>query len=302
MFYMKEVANSFQLNAFNEDFSRYCDKDAAFDSGYIGTSPEVSLRIITFTPPVNLNLPPIVLIPGLAGVIDSFKDLLIELTQRYRVYYLETREKGSSRISQPVGFSVSDIANDIPAVIQALGLADGSYILIGYSLGASSSAVLLGENKVHPKLAVLVEPSATFKWPKWLLFLAKYGVSLYGVIKPFLKWYMRSFRINTDEDMEIYEINCRNLDQADPRRLGATVRAISSFSIWGYLANIDVPCLVVGASKDKFHSHDEALTISKAIKGCKYFDLVDNKRSHNEEAAKVIDGFVKVVIVDEVLL
>lgn len=53
---------------------------------------------------------PIVLIPGLAGVIDSFKDLLFELTQKYTVYYLETREKGTAQIAQPVGFSGSDIA------------------------------------------------------------------------------------------------------------------------------------------------------------------------------------------------
>jgi pimeloyl-ACP methyl ester carboxylesterase len=253
----------------------------------------VNLRIITFSPPAKSNLPSIVLVPGLAGVIDSFKDLLIELTQRYRVYYLETREKGSSRISQPVGFSVQDIASDIPVAIQALGLADGSYILIGYSLGASTSAVLLGEKKVNPKRAVLVEPSATFKWPKWLLLLARYGVPLYGAIKPFLKWYMRNFRINTDEDMEIYEINCRNLDQANPRKLGATVRAIANFSIWNYLAEISVPCLVIGASKDSFHSHDEALEISKGIMGCRYIDLVDNKRSHNQEAAKTIAEFIE---------
>ena len=298
---MNEVQNSFRNNAFVEDYSRYCAKQATFKSEFIITNPSVCLRVIAFTPPVNNNFLPIVLIPGLAGVIDSFKDLLIELTRKYTVYYLETREKGTSRTTHPVGFSVSDIASDIPAAIESLGLADSSYILVGYSLGSSSSAVLLGENRVNPKLAVLVEPSATFKWPKWLLFMAKYGVSLYGVIKPFLKWYMRNFRINTDEDLEIYEINCRNLNQADPRKLGATVRAIASFSIWGYLANIDVPCLVIGASKDKFHSHDEALKISKAIKGCKYIDLVDNKRSHNQEAAKAIDEFVKEVIVDKVL-
>ncbi len=61
------------------------------------------------------------------------------------------------------------------------------------------------------------------------------GVPLYGVIKPFVKWYMRNLTIDINEDMEIYDINCRNLDQANPKRLAATVRAMARFSIWEYL-------------------------------------------------------------------
>ncbi len=289
---MKDLPNSFQNNAFVDDFSRYCAQQATYKSEFVRTNPGVCLRVITFFPSAKNSLPPIVLIPGLAGVIDSFKDLLIEHTYRYRVHYIETREKGSSELTADVGFSVNDIGSDIPGVIKILGLADMQYMLVGYSLGASASAVLLGDKKLLPKFAVLVEPSATFNWPKWLLFLAKYGVSLYDVIKPFLKWYMRNFRINTDEDMEIYQINCRNLDQADPQKLGATVRAIASFSIWGSLAGIDLPCLVIGASSDSFHSHDEALQISKGIKGCKFIDLVDNRRSHGGEVALLIDNFL----------
>lgn len=289
---MKGVANSFQLNAFNEDFSRYCDKDAAFASGYIGTNPEVSLRIITFTPPVNLNLPPIVFIPGLAGVILSFKDLLVELTSTHTVYYVETREKGSAKISSPVGFSVSDIAADIPVAIQALGLADKDYIMISYSLAASGTAVLLANKMLKPNLAVLVQPSASFPWPRWLLGLSWVGVPLYGVIKPFVKWYMRNFTIDINEDREIYVINCRNLDQANPKRLAATVRAMARFSIWEYLPKIEANCLVIGASKDSFHSHNEALNISKAIRGCKYVDMVDSRRSHGVEVVGLVGDFI----------
>ncbi|MDY0254566.1 MAG: hypothetical protein RBR30_09170 [Tenuifilaceae bacterium] len=46
---------------------------------------------------------------------------------------------------------------------------------------------------------------------------------------------------------------------------------------------------MIGATKDSFHSHNEALNISKAIRGCKYIDLVDSKRSHSKEVALVIE-------------
>ena len=236
---MKEFPNSSESN-FSDDFSdgdysRYCPNSAAYKSEYISTNTGVSLRIITFRPSAKDNMPLIVLIPGLAGVIDSFKDLLVELTSRYPVYYVETREKRSAKISSPVGFSVSDIAADIACAIQVLGLAHFSYILISYSLAASGAAVVLAIKMLTRKLAVLVQPSASFPWPRWLLALTWVGVPLYGVIKPFVKWYMRNFTIDINEDKEIYEINCRNLDQANPRRLTTAVRAMARFSIWEYL-------------------------------------------------------------------
>jgi pimeloyl-ACP methyl ester carboxylesterase len=275
------------------NFSAYCAPQTTWATQFIKTSANISLRVITFTPSANANLPPIVLIPGLAGVIDSFKDLLVELTSTHTVYYVETREKGSAKVSSPVGFSVADIAADIPAAIQALGLADKVYVMISYSLAASGSAVLLANKMLNPELAVLVQPSASFPWPRWLLALTWVGVPLYGVIKPFVKWYMRNFTIDINEDREIYEINCRNLDQANPKRLATTVRAMARFSIWESLPKIEATCLVIGASKDSFHSHNEALSISKAIRGCKYVDLVDSRRSHSKEVALVIEKLVK---------
>ena len=78
----------------------------------------------------------------------------------------------------------------------------------------------------------------------------------------------------------MYDINSRILDQANPKRLAATVLAVRKFEVWEHLPKIDVPCLVVGVSHDKFHSHDEAL-------------VLNNKRSHSEEVATIIDEFIE---------
>ena len=121
---MKEFPNSSESNFSddfsNGDYSRYYANSVTCKSEYISTNAGVSLRIISFSPTSEHNLPPMVLIHRLAGVIDSFKDLLFELTQKYTVYYLETREKGTAQIAQPVGFSGSDIAADIAYAFKRL--------------------------------------------------------------------------------------------------------------------------------------------------------------------------------------
>ena len=112
-------------------------------------------------------------------------------------------------------------------------------------------------------------------------------------MKPFLKWYIRKFRVNTAEDNEMYLMNCRILDAAEPGRLGQAIRDLKPYRIGDCLEGISVPVMVAGTSKDKFHSHDEALKISAGIHNCTYTDLEDNARSHSGEMADIIISFIK---------
>ncbi len=290
----------------------FCYPGTEFKSEYIEVSAQVRLKLITFSPPDNkkgTNHPappadadgtaseeiflPVIFLPGLGSIIDNFRGTLTGLTRNHTVLFLDTREKESSEISGRVGFSIKDIASDLPVVIEKLGLPAGGYIICGYSLGSAVAVSALKHIRNKPMAVVLTEPSATFKWPWWLPPLARVAVPFYGAIKPFLKWYMKKFRINTADDYEMYEINARILDRADPRKLAATVVAIAGYEMWGDLKSIEIPALVIGVSKDKFHSHDEASDIAAGIKDCTYVDVETNTRSHSPEVADIISGFLK---------
>jgi pimeloyl-ACP methyl ester carboxylesterase len=274
------------------NYLNFCSKGSSYSNFYLETNNGIQLHVVKFEPDIETSLPPVVLLPGLASVIENFKDTVIALTQKHTVYFLETREKGSSVISGKAGFSIVQIASDLPVAIKKLGLESDSYILAGYSLGASVIATAYSDLNHKPMVLILIEPSATFNWPWWLITLAKIGAPIYPAIKPFLKWYMITFRINTKEDKEMYEINARILDQADPKKLALTVLAVKSFEVWNYLQKIDIPTLVIGVSQDKFHSHDEALRVSKGIDSSTYIDVLNNKRSHSAEVALLIEEYV----------
>jgi pimeloyl-ACP methyl ester carboxylesterase len=293
-------------------YKGYCSPGTIIKQEYIDASQGVKLNVVTFTPSLTPHTPHptthpeshfllphtphptphIVFLPGLASVIDNFRETLIALTKNHTVFYIETREKGSSVISGKAGFSIPAIASDLPVIIEKLSLQTGEYVLAGYSLGAAVIAAASGHIAAKPLAAVLIEPSGTFKWPWWLLPVARYGIGLYPLIKPFLKWYMKKFHINKDGDYEMYEINSRVLDQANPRKLASAVIAIADFEIWSYLKAIETPCLVLGVSHDKFHSHDEGSLIAKGIKDCEYIDVENNKRAHSAEVATIVDDFL----------
>ena len=274
------------------DYSEFCHAGATFRVEYSPLPTGVELLTVTFTPPEPLDHPPVIFIPGLASVIENFRETVIELTRHHTVIYLETREKRSARITAKHTFTVADVTADIVHFAGMRFPAGKEYVMAGYSLGATAiaEAFPLLENK--PGKVVLIEPNISFPFQGWLLFLARAARVVYYPVKPFLKWYLRRFRINLAEDYEMYRINCRILDSAEPVRIGAAIRHLSSYRMDGCLREISVPALVVVASKDKFHSHDEGMEIAQQIPGAGYIDLSDNKRTHSAEMGRILGDFI----------
>lgn len=274
------------------NYSDFCHAGASYKVEYSALPTGVELLTVTFTPPEPLDTPPVIFIPGLGSVIENFRETVIELTRHHTVCYVETREKKSAVITGKHRFTVEEITSDIVHFAGIRFPAGSDYVMAGYSLGATAIAEaypLLG-NK--PERIILIEPNISFPFQGWLLFLARAARVIYYPLKPFFKWYLRRFRINLAEDYEMYRINCRILDSAEPARLGAAIRHLSGYRMSGCLREISVPALVVVASKDKFHSHDEGTEIARQIKSVGYIDLADNKRTHSAEMGRIISDFI----------
>ena len=271
-----QQAGKDNLAEFCADGTRYREQMAILPG-------HVSLRIVTFAPPLKSHRYPVVMVPGLVSVMPTFKNILLELTKTFTVHYVETREKDSSEIPEKIELSVDTIGKDIADVVSYLNLEDGRYILFGSSLGAT--AIIDGYRylKRRPFSLVLLEPNAVFDYPNWSLFVIRISAPLYPVIKPFAKWYLKNFRVNTEEDYEMYNITSRALDSANPYKLKNTILSISKYQIWDRLNSIQSPAFIVCASKDTFHRHDHIIEIVKRIKNSTYCDLEVHERTHSPE-------------------
>lgn len=297
----------------DRDYSAFCDPGATWKEEYIPLPTGVELLSVTFAPaspaaamsatqPSTLpagqpaaspaSAPPLIFIPGMGSVIENFRDTVIELTRNHTVHYIETREKSSARINKKHRFSVEDITADIVHYANLKFPAGERYAMAGYSLGATAIAEAFTLLANKPERIVLVEPNISFPFHGWLRLLSWPARIIYSPLKPVLKWYLRNFRINLKEDPEMYSINCRILDSAEPVRIGAAVRHLSRYRMQGCLERISVPVLVAVASNDRFHSHDEGADIANRIADSVYLDIVNNKRSHSAEMGRVISDFI----------
>ncbi len=276
----------------NFDYSDFCHAGTIYEVKYSALLTGVELLTVRFTPPEPIDAPPVVFIPGLASVIENFRETVIELTRTHTVYYIETREKKSAVISKRHRFTVEEVASDLVLFAHQTFPAGSRYVMAGYSLGATAIAEAFHLLNNKPEKIVLIEPNSSFPFQGWLLILARAAGVIYYPLKPILKWYLRRFRINLAEDYEMYLINCRILDAAEPVRTGRAIRDLSAYRMTGCLREINVPVLVVVASKDKFHSHGEGMDIARQISGAGYIDLVDNRRTHSAEMGRVISDFI----------
>lgn len=287
----KEILHHTKPTSQNTDFSQYGPRSSRIIDRYISLPNGIDLRVVSFYNKKSKH-PPVMMITGLASVMESSRGITHALTRDFTVHYLETREKSSSRTNGSRDFGIEAIGEDISQVISELGLGSGSYILLGASLGATAivdSFRFLGSK---PIALILLEPNASFKIPQWsipLIYLSSYT---FGLIKPIAKYYIKNYRVNIQEDYEMYKISSRALDAADPDKLKRAVLSLSRYKIWDRLDAIDTPTLIVGASKDHFHNHEEMLKMADRMKDCTFVDMETHQRTHSSEFVETIQHFL----------
>ncbi len=278
----------------SESLISFCAEGCRFAETYIPTSERVSLRVITFEPPKASNNPAVVFVAGWISRIEGWQEVLIEMTRNFIVYYIETREKVSSKIRGRVAFSVEALGDDVVEIVRCLGLKENEYILFGSSLGATVILDFFRKLNVAPKCLILVGPNAAFFVPIiWKIIVFLFYPRFYLLLKPFIKWYLRTFRMRVDQDYAQYEKYCRALDAADPFKLKKAAMAFWKYQVWGILETVRVPVLILGGSHDKLHEPENLKRMTDMLANACYVDMKTNHETHTARAVEAMQEFLE---------
>jgi len=267
-----------------EKFSDYCHPASQIDVEMVKTAEDVSLQVITFTPQTPNNNPAVIFVAGWVSLIQGWGKVLKELTKDFKVYYVETREKKSSEASKTAKMDVDSIGRDITQLVTYFNLNDEEFIMLGSSLGATSIIDGYQHLKKHPRAIVLIGPNGIFKIPRYGRVLIKlFYPPLYIWFKPYLKWYLKTFRLNVSKDYAQYEKYCNALDAADPWKLKKAAGTLSNYAIWPLLEKIDCPTLLIGASHDKLHEPGNLKHFVELLPDVTLLDMGTNEGTHSAE-------------------
>ncbi len=276
-----------------EDFSQFCSDGTAIDDRMICTDAGATLRVITFRPKVNKGNPAVLFVAGWITQMIAWKSVLKEMTKEYDVIYVETREKISSRVEKPADYSIEAIGSDIVSLVDLLNLQNHRYILFGSSLGATVIVECFQALPRKPLGLVLIGPNAVFRVPRtWKIIVKSFYPPLYALIRPSVKWYLKNFRLDVKTDVAQYEKYSAALDAADPWKLKKAVLAVSRYEIWPRLPSLNVPVLLIEASKDRLHEPENLRRIASMIPNGTVVDLETNATTHSARVVSEMKDFL----------
>lgn len=277
-----------------EELTEFCAPGTKIKEEMVPVSENVSLRLITFIPGKKTNNPAVVFIAGWISHISSWKLSLLEMTKDFPVYYVETREKVSAQVKGKESYGVEEIGRDIVAMIKWLKLEDRSYILFGSSLGGTGILDACRFIEKAPLCLALVGPNAVFRVPTfWKGVIHILHPRLYMLLKPVVKWYLKTFRLDIKSDYAQYEKYCNTLDSADPWKLRKGVMSVWNYQVWDLLGDIKIPTLIFGASKDKLHEPGNLQEMVSMMKNATYLDLETNAMTHSEVMVEELRKYIK---------
>ncbi len=278
----------------SENLADYCTPGTKWTEQMVAVADNVSLRVVEFHPNKSTAQPTVLFIAGWISLMKGWEIVLKEMTKDFHIIYVETREKITSQINGKAIFSVEAIAQDIVTLVDKFKLEKDNYLIFGSSLGGTAILESYKDLETLPLCFALLGPNAEYRTPWWgKIIIILFWTRLYAVLKPFIKWYLRNFRLDIETDCAQYEKYCNALDAADPTKLKPAALALSKYKVWGILKDIDLPVLIIGATKDLLHEPQNLIQMDKMLPNSKFIDMETNTLAHGAEMVVEIRKYIE---------
>ena len=138
-------------------------------------------------------------------------------------------------------------------------------------------------------------PNIEFHFPWWGRPLVHLPPWVYSAAKPFVLWYLRSFRVNVREDPEQMARYVRTIRAADPERIMLSAQAVLDYEAMPGLDTILTPVAVAYAANDTLHGEDEVARIVEAMPRGVTVSCPSNTYMHTADVAVDLDRFIAAV-------
>jgi alpha-beta hydrolase superfamily lysophospholipase len=238
---------------------------------------------------------PLVFIAGWISVIEGWRDLLEVLVRDRAVYYVRTREKRSAtfagRRPKPSDFAIPRLGDDVIAVCDELSIDADRRVFFASSMGSNAVLEAMKHDRLRARGAFLIGPNAVFRFPWWGHGLVLFPASLYHLLRPFVVWYLRRFRVNTEDDPDQMKRYERTLRAAHPYRLKQSARAVLGYSLLPGLDTVRAPVAIAYAASDTLHEGDEARRIVDALPRGEAVECPTNSYMHSASVANELRRF-----------
>jgi pimeloyl-ACP methyl ester carboxylesterase len=211
------------------------------------------IRVYRMTPARPTAHRPIVFVPGWGTNPPGWFDLYTAVHDRAELWYLETREKASSRIlDRRTDMGVDQAARDITRALEFLGLAGRDFVLAAACWGASQVLKGMIDGHLHAPTVVLQDPMHRLWFPRWVLRWVSplVPLPLLHVLRPILVNLMLGDMREPVQKARAYAF----VYGADFWKWKTSAEAARDFQLHGELGGVRDEVFVVNGTADKVHN------------------------------------------------
>ncbi len=220
---------------------------------------------------------PVVMAPGFGATPQGFQDFYEALRGKVDLYYVETREKPSSRIlDRRADMSVGQSARDIAHVLGCLGLGR-DFVLMAPCWGASIVLEGLIQGTLAAPTIVLADPMHTLWFPKWVLRLVS-PILPVGAVRAMRPLLARAMLGGMEEPTQ-KERALAFVYGADVWKWKKSAEAARDFELFGRLGGISREIFVLNGTTDRIHDQSNYPRIAREMPGGRFLFMPTDERN-----------------------
>ncbi len=228
------------------------------------------IRVLRTKPKNPVGLRPVVFISGWQTMPYQFADLYNILLDRVDIYFIETREKASSRIRRrKADLSLSQKAKDIQAVLDFFNLQGKDFVLFGTCWGASIIYQGLLDGVLKAPTIVTFSPMHKLWFNKFFL---KFFIPLIPsfVISILMKTLANIIFIGEKAKTQKYRMELTMKEGVGWKWKKAGVAA-GKFELFGKLSTIDEEVLVISGTNDRVNKAKDYPRFAEELPNGQFF-------------------------------
>ena len=262
------------------------------DESYFLVSDGSEIRVLSSKPQDKPgNGYTLLLLPGWNTVVPGWDEVLMEAAKDFEVLYIESREKGSSKLARKTRNDPDRHSSDIQEVLNKSNVNQKKLIIFTSSFSVFLAADGLAKNKFDSFFTIFLGPSWKFNMPPTTRYIMHVLPNFFFTpSKPIWRWWIKKRKSEDPEQAAKY---VRALEEADVKKWRTVAKRFAFANFKGTYEKIENHIIVVGMEKDKMHKSEEAKDIENFLSNSTYIDMGTNKKTHSAEMVEEIRKLIK---------
>ena len=248
------------------------------------------LRVVICSPQLAVDDPPLVMVPGWNSVLEGWREIVETWALTRRVYYIETREKGSAKSKGKLSkstLSIQQSVQDLLTVTKNFPEVQSECDWFASSLGATVLLEALNQDVFKARSVSLLAPNVSFDFPLWSRPLIKMPSIICPPLIRLAIFYL-SIKLKEEGQKVRYR---RTLLASNVKRLRLSALSNGSYRMNMDLSKVDSRVALITAKSDRLHADNAIAFLMENLPEASLIEVPSNQFAHNPEVIPILEAF-----------